>query len=558
MNIKLHITSLVKNALEKTYPKKIFQELNLDLEEISIERPHNPDHGDFASSLPLKLTKTLQVPPMEIANSLALSIKNDHLVENAEAVQPGFINIWISKIWLINQIETILDSGYDYGNSDLGTGKKIQIEFVSVNPTGPLHVGHARGAVFGSTLAKILEATGYCVQREYYINDAGSQLDKFNHSLYARYQQVIGLEANLPADGYQGEYLIELAQELAENFNSEIESEETQKKIEKLGELGLQKMIECLKYDMQEIRVSYDNWFSERTLFSDGQYQKVMQLLDDSSYLNFKDGATWFTSTSLGEDKDNVLVKSDGSPTYFATDIAYHYNKFLERKFDQVINIWGADHQGHVSRMKAAITALGIDSDRLTLLITQLVTLNLGNNIIKASKRSGNLITLRELVEEVGADACRYFFLARSPESQMEFDLDLAKKQSSENPVYYIQYAHARICSIINSAKKQKIESKNGDIKLLTHKFELDLIRKMTQLPELIDMMAKNLEAHHVAYYSIELATAFHLFYEHCRVISNKEEDLNITKARLKLLRSVKITLGKCLRLMEMNELEKM
>ena len=223
-----------------------------------------------------------------------------------------------------------------------------------------------------------------------------------------------------------------------------------------------------------------------------------------------------------------------------------------------MINIWGADHQGHVSRMKAAITALGIDSDRLTLLITQLVTLNLGNNIIKASKRSGNFITLRELVEEVGADACRYFFLARSPESQMEFDLDLAKKQSSENPVYYIQYAHARICSIINSAKKQKIESKNGDIKLLTHKFELDLIRKMTQLPELIDMMAKNLEAHHVAYYSIELATAFHLFYEHCRVISNKEEDLNITKARLKLLRSVKITLGKCLRLMEMNELEKM
>jgi len=323
----------------------------------------------------------------------------------------------------------------------------------------------------------------------------------------------------------------------------------------KLGELGLKKMIEQIRRDLELLGVSFDVWFKERSLYDGGQYQKVMKILRDGGYIGEKEGATWFVSTALGEDKDNVVVRSDGSPTYFASDIAYHYNKFLERKFDKVIDIWGADHQGHVSRMKAVIGALGIAPERLEVIISQMVTLRRGDELVKISKRSGDIITLREVVDEVGADACRFFFLARSASSQMDFDLELAKKQSADNPVYYVQYAHARISSILRLAKERGISWQDGDVLLLSSEPELILIRKMLLLPEILELVCQTLEPHHLAYYAQDLATVFHSFYKQCRVISRNEA---LSKARLKLVETAKLILAKTLHLMGMTAPEKM
>ncbi len=326
----------------------------------------------------------------------------------------------------------------------------------------------------------------------------------------------------------------------------------TDRAMEEVGEIGLKKMVEAIQVDLETLGVRFDVWFSEQSLYSDGQYDEAMQLLEQNSHIVRREGASWFASSALGEDKDAVLVRSTGVPTYFATDVAYHYNKFVQRGFDHVIDIWGADHQGHVSRMKAVVAALGIPPEKLTLMISQMVSLKRRDELVKVSKRAGEIVTLRELVEEVGADACRYFFLSRSPESQMEFDLDLAKKESSENPVYYVQYAHARITSILGLARERGIDYSDGDVALLTHDAELALIRKMVSLPELIEMMAANLEPHHLPHYSLELATAFHWFYQQCRVVSSEPADAALTKARLKLVDAARTVLARCLGLMQM------
>ncbi|MCK4697815.1 MAG: arginine--tRNA ligase, partial [Dehalococcoidia bacterium] len=327
------------------------------------------------------------------------------------------------------------------------------------------------------------------------------------------------------------------------------------KAVLQLGQLGLEKMIKLIKSDLELLGVSFDVWFSEQSLYDNGQYQTVMSLLRQQGYLAEKEGATWFISTALGEDKDNVVVRSDGSPTYFATDIAYHYNKFIERRFDRAINIWGADHQGHVSRLKAAVGALGIDPDRLELIIHQMVTVRRGDEVVRISTRSGDIITLRELVDEVGADACRYFFLSRSANSQMDFDLELAKKEAPDNPVYYIQYAHARIASILRLAAEKGITCRNGDVSLLTTEPELTLIRKLMLLPELIETVCQTLEPHHLTYYAQDLATTFHSFYKQCRVISSDEA---LTPARLKLVEATKTVLARTLRLMGMTAPDRM
>jgi len=324
------------------------------------------------------------------------------------------------------------------------------------------------------------------------------------------------------------------------------------KAIANIGKIGRHKMIETIKIDLEKIKVSFDEWFSEQSLFKNGQYKKIISMLSKSGYTANRDGAVWFTSTSLGEDKDNVLIRSSGTPTYFASDIAYHYNKLVERGFDKVIDIWGADHQGHVPRMKAVVGALGVDPKRLLIIISQLVTLKHGTQRVKASKRSGDIVTLKELVDEVGADPCRFFFLSHSAESQMDFDLDLARKESSENPVYYIQYAHARISSILRLAKERHIEYSNADISLLVDKAELDLIRKMVQFPELIEQIAAKLEPHHLSHYSLQLATSFHWFYKQCRVVSSIKDEEAITKTRLKLVKAAQIVLARCLSLMGM------
>ncbi|MCK5319383.1 MAG: arginine--tRNA ligase, partial [Anaerolineales bacterium] len=477
------------------------------LPEVIMEHPQNPEHGDYASSLPLKLARATSNNPLAIANDITAFIARTSEIERVVVAPPGFINFTLSAEWLAGQVDSILEAGESYGNIEIGHNSRVQIEFVSVNPTGPLHVGHGRGAILGSTLANVLTAAGYQVATEYYINDAGSQIDAFVRSLYARYCQKLGKEVEMPEDGYFGQYMFDLAKEIADQKGDKFLNLPETEAIEQLGQVGLEKMVSQIKADLELLSVTFDVWFSEHSLYQNGQYDDVISLLKREGYINEKEGATWFVSTALGEDKDNVVIRSDGSPTYFATDIAYHYDKFLKRRFDTVINIWGADHMGHVSRMKAVVGAMGIDPEQLRVIISQMVTLRRGGEIVRISKRSGDIITLRELIEEVGTDVCRFFFLSRSADSQMDFDLELAKKQSADNPVYYVQYAHARIASILRLAQEKGIDYRDGDVSLLTTEPELTLIRKMLLLPELVETMANTLEPHHLTYYAQDLAT---------------------------------------------------
>ena len=525
------------------------------LPEITIEHPQNPEYGDYASSLAMKLARATGVSPLTVAEKLVGLIAPGPEIDSITVAPPGFINFTLKSDWLARQVDAILLAGESYGNIDLGQGSRVQLEFVSVNPTGPLHVGHGRGAILGSTLANVLTAAGYRVEKEYYINDAGSQIDAFYHSLYARYQQCLGIDAEMPANGYFGSYMVDLAKEIIAEEGDKFLSLPEKEAIAQLGQIGLVKIIELIKADLERLGVSFDVWFSEQSLYENGQYDRVMSLLRQGGYIREKEGATWFVSTALGEDKDNVVVRSDGSPTYFASDIAYHYNKFLERNFDKVINIWGADHQGHISRMKAVVAALGIAPERLKVIISQMVTLSRGGELVRVSKRSGDIITLREVVDEVGVDACRFFFASRSADSQMDFDLKLAKKQSADNPVYYVQYAHARIASILRLARQRGIDYADGDVSLLTTEPELTLIRKMLLLPEMVEVVASTLESHHLTYYAMDVATVFHSFYKQCRVISQNEA---LTKARLKLVQAAKIVLARTLHLMGMTAPERM
>ena len=525
------------------------------LPEVVIERPQNPEHGDYASSLPLKLARATGISPLTIANDIVSLIASTPEIDRVVVAPPGFINFTLKSDWLTSQVNSILEAGDSYGNIELGQDSRVQIEFVSVNPTGPLHVGHGRGAILGSTLATVLTAAGYKVEKEYYINDAGSQIDVFCRSLYARYQQCLGVEAEMPSDGYLGNYMVELAKGIIAEDGDRFRNLPETEAISRLGQLGIKKIISQIKADLELLGVNFDVWFNERSLYDNGQYQAAMSLLHQGGYISEKEGATWFVSTALGEDKDNVVIRSDGSPTYFATDIAYHYDKFLKRKFDKVINIWGADHLGHVSRMKAVIDALGINPEQLKVIISQMVTLRRGGELIRVSKRTGDIVTLHELVKEVGADVCRFFFLSRSADSQMDFDLELAKRQSADNPVYYVQYAHARIASILRLAQQKGIDYRDGDVSLLTTEPELTLIRKMLLLPEIVELIAHTLEPHHLTYYAQDLATVFHSFYKQCRVISQNEA---LTKARLKLVEAAKTTLSRTLHLMGMTAPESM
>ncbi len=527
----------------------------VNLPEVALERPQNSEHGDYASSFPLKLARAARINPMAIAKDLVKSMEEKCPIADITVASPGFINFTLKNDWLTDQVNSILSSGKGYGDSESGKGRSIQLEYVSANPTGPLHVGNGRGAILGSVLASVFTAAGYKVEQEYYVNDAGTQINTFYRSLFVRYQQVLNVDAEMPPDGYQGAYLVELAKEIVSEKGKIFLDMPESSAIKELGQVGLDKMLFLIRGDLELLKVRFDVWFSELSLYRGGLYQKVMDMLRQGGFLTEREGATWFVSTALGDDKDNVVVRGDGSPTYFASDIAYHYDKFAQRKFDKVINIWGADHQGHVSRMKAVVSALGIDPKRLEVILYQLVTLCRGNEIVRLSKRSGDIITLREVIEEVGADACRFFFLARSADSQMDFDLELAKKQSQDNPVYYVQYAHARIASILRLAKEKGIDFRHGNVDLLTSEPELTLIRKMLRLSEIIEMIVETSEPHHLTYYAQDLATVFHSFYKQCRVVT---EDEAITGARLKLVEATKVVLAKTLHLMGITAPEKM
>ncbi len=531
--------------------------------DIQVEHPGNPEHGDFATNLPLRLARATRINPLELAQALVARIPESEPVAAVEAAPPGFINFRLKDSWLQQQVEAVRQAGASFGNIDYGGNRRVMVEFVSVNPTGPVHVGHTRGAVLGSALANVLEAAGYDVTREYYVNDAGSQMDAFYRSVLARYRQSFGKDAPLPSNGYMGDYITDLAQEIAgaegERFLRQPDGTgEYQQAIREIGDLGRERMVGLIREDLGQIGVEFDNWFSERSLYTAGEYDTALGTLREKGYLSQREDALWFNSTMLGEEKDNVVVRSSGEPTYFASDIAYHYNKFVARNYDAVVNIWGADHQGHVPRMKAAVQGLGIDPERLTILIAQMVTLKRGNEVVRASKRTGDFVTLRELADEVGSDACRYFFLARTASTQMEFDLELAKKESSENPVYYVQYAHARNAGILSLARERNIDWSRGDVSLLNDPSELTLVRAMLRLPELVQQMARMLEPHHLPHFTMELAQAFHGFYENCRVISANPEDADVTLARLKLVESAQIVFRRSLELMGMNAPERM
>jgi len=524
---------------------------------VALERPQRPEHGDYATSLPLRLARAAGRSPLEIAKTIAQRIDAGahEALEEVEAAPPGFINVRLSPRWLASQVDAILREGPAFVNLPLGRGQKVQVEFVSANPVGPIHVGNGRGLALGDTLARVLEAAGYQVQREYLVNDAGTQTETFAATLYARYQQLFGRDVGIPEGGYPGEYMVDLARQLKEERGDSLLRPPGEPYPPELHDLGVAKMLEIIKADLAAIGVHYDRWFSERSLYSDSTYQKAMSLLRERGYVAEREGAVWFVSSSLGEEKDNVLVRSSGQPTYFASDVAYHYDKFFLRGFDRVINVWGADHQGHVPRMKAAVAALGIDPERLTIIIYQLVTLKRGEEVVRLSKRAGEIITLRELVEEVGPDAARFNFVQRAADSHMDFDIELAKRQSAENPVYYVQYAHARIAGILAQAAQRVGDFAAGDVALLTHDSELALIRKMLRLPELVEDIAASLEPHQLPYYAVELATAFHDFYERCRVIS---DDRALSMARLKLVSAAKIILARALELMGMSAPERM
>ncbi len=552
--IRDDITSLVEQALAAAQAAGDLPEFAAP--EVELEHPQRPEHGDFSANLPLRIQGLARMKAVEVAEVLRGHVPSHDAVTEIQVAPPGFLNFYLDPHWLAARAPEIATDS-DYGASDLGGGAKVQIEYLSANPTGPVHIANARGGVIGSTLANVLRTAGFAVEEEYYVNDAGTQIAIFGRTLYARYQQLFGREVEIPENGYPGEYMIEVAQAIKDEVGEQFLGPEGQDADPALGEAGIQAMIGQIRKDLTLIGVDYDSWFSERELqVEGGPYDRVLADLREQGHIVERDGAVWFASSQLGESKDNVIIRSDGAPTYFATDIAYHYEKIATRGFDRVIDIWGADHQGHVSRLKSAIDALGEDSSKLEVLLYQLVSLRRGDEVVPLSKRAGEIVTLREVVEEVGSDATRFFFLATSPNSAIDFDLELAQTQSDENPVYYVQYAHARIASVLAKAAEEGLSSEGADATLLQHEAEQTLLRKLMLLPEVMQQVAETLEPQPLPHYSTELAAAFHVFYTQCRVID--EDDEALSRARLLLMEATQVVLARALGLMGLSAPDQM
>jgi arginyl-tRNA synthetase len=554
--IRKDIEKLVGQAIKKAQKEKALPPF--EMPDILLEHPKQAEHGDYATPVCLGLARLARLAPVKIAETVVRYLPRADYLGKVEVAHPGYINFTLAESWLTRQVEEILKAGESFGNIDLGKGRKIQVEFVSANPTGPLHVGTGRNAVLGDSLANVLQAAGYQVQREYYVNDAGTQMRLFAETLYARYAQALGRDVSLPEEGYQGAYMVEMGRQIADEFGGKFLALEREEALAALEGLGVQRTLDGIREDLEMMGIHMDSWFSEKSVYQDGTFGRVMTILREREYIREYDGAVWFTSAELGEDKDNVIIRSDGSPGYFASDIAYHYNKFILRGFERVIDVWAADHQGHVPRMKAMMRALGLDPERLTLLLYQLVTLKRGGEPVRLSKRTGEIITLREVLDEVGPEAVRFFLLARAADSQMDFDLDLARQESDENPAHYVRYAHARIASILRYAAEQGASDEGGDVSRLTHPLELALIRQMLRLPEIVELAALGLAPHHLPFYSQELAASFHAFYKECRVISSDPADAELGRARLKLARVAKAVIARVLRLMGIEPPERM
>ena len=548
------LDTLIRTAYAKAFPGK-------EMRDFIIEIPKDTSHGDFASNAAMVNAKNAGKAPRDIAAALleAMDFTGSYFVA-AETAGPGFMNFRLGQNWFSDSVQSVLDCGADYGRSDYGHGEKVMVEFVSANPTGPMHMGNARGGAIGDCLASALDFAGYKVCREFYINDAGNQIVKFGKSLEARYLQLyLGEDAvEFPEDGYQGEDIKVRAKEFADLHGDKYVNAPSEERTQALIDYALPANVEGLRRDLEKYRIKYDVWFSEKSLHESGAVMDVVKLLSDRGMTYEKDGAVWYKATEFGAEKDEVLVRANGIPTYFTADIAYHYNKFAVRGFDRVIDVWGADHHGHVARMKGSMDAIGLDGSKLDVVLMQLVRLMKDGQPFKMSKRTGKAITLTDLLEEIPIDAARFFFNMREPNSTLDFDLDLAVEETSQNPVYYVQYAHARICSILKNLAAEGISPRPvtaAELDLLTTSEEKELIRKLATLPEEIIGAAKNYDPARLTHYVIDTATLFHKFYNACRV---KGEEEPLMQARLALCMATRIVIENVLGLLKITAPESM
>lgn len=558
-NIREQIRNVVKKALAAATEKGLLP--GIIIEDVFIETPKEKEHGDFSTNIAMVLAKQAKRAPVQIASVLIDNMDfTDTYIQRAECAGPGFINFFLGTTWLYDTLKIISREGDDYGRIDIGRGKKVMVEFVSANPTGPLHMGNARGGALGDCIASVLQAAGYDVTREYYVNDAGNQIEKFGISLEARYIQLLKGEdaVEFPEDGYQGEDIIDHMRDYIEEYGDRLLDADPETRRRELVNYALPRNLERIRKGLEAYGINYDVWFSEQSLYDSGEFDETIDYLKGKGLLYEKDGAQWFRATDFGAEKDEVMIRSNGIPTYYASDIAYHRNKFIKRGFDWVINLWGADHHGHVARMKAAVAAVGVDPARLDVVLFQLVRLFKNGEIARMSKRTGRAISLDDLLEEVGRDAARFFFNMKAAGSHLDFDLDLAVKQSNENPVYYVQYAHARICSMLRLLEGEGISVppvEEVDLALLSTPEELELIKKLAEYPDEIRIAAQTLEPSRLTRYVTDVASLFHSFYTECRV---KGEEERLMKARLLLVSATKTVIKNVLDILSINAPERM
>ncbi|MBI2843283.1 MAG: arginine--tRNA ligase [Armatimonadetes bacterium] len=556
--VKDELIRAVESALEDA--KKAGDIRIKEMPEVEIDVPRKKEFGDYSTNVAMVLAREIGAPPREIAQRIADRVtEHNGVIDKVQVAGAGFINFYLKPDWYHQVILRIHDQGERYGTSERFIGQSILVEYVSANPNGPITVGSGRGGAIGDVVSNLLEAVGYRVFREYYINDAlnSLQMQNFGKSLEVRYLQLLGHDVKMPEDGYQGEYVIQVAKDIVERDGDKYVHLPKEDRIALFTDMGEYAMLELQKADLEDFGIAFDNWYSERTLHESSKVTKCIEQLKERGYAYEKEGAIWLRSTAFGDDKDRTLVRSNGQPTYIAADTAYHADKF-ERGFNRLLNVWGPHHHGYIARTKAAVAALGYDPNRLDVLIFQVVRLFSGGELVMMSKRRGDLVPLRELVDEVGKDAARFFLLMRSADSSLDFDLELAKQQSSENPVYYVQYAHARISSILRQAEESGVpipSVSDVDLSLITHPSEIDLVKKLSDWPGEIDRAATAYEPHRLTAYSTDLAALFHVFYRDCRVLGESPE---LTAARLVLVQAARVVLANVLGMMGISAPEKM
>ncbi len=550
------LKDLIRSALERARASG-----TLAIEEIPdphVEVPKDREHGDLATNVALTLARAARRPPREIAETLLSCIEDrDGVISSTEVAGPGFINFVFSDDAWRRKLLDIVAAGDAYGPAPIGHGRRVQVEFVSANPTGPLHIGHGRGAATGDALARLLEACGYSVEREYYVNDAGRQMAVLGRSVRARYLELAGYTVAFPEDGYPGEYVGEIARELLERDGRRWVDEPEDVAVEAMGRYAGERLLDRIRADLADFGIEFDRFTSERGLREDGTVEQAVERLRQGGHLYEQDGALWFRATAFGDDKDRTVVKSDGELTYFAADIGYHHAKY-QRGFDVLIDVWGADHHGYVQRVRSALEALGDDPERLHVVLVQMVNLTRDGVPVRMGKRTGEFVSLREVLDEVGADLARFFFLMRKSDAQLDFDLELARRQSAENPVFYVQYAHTRIAGIFRQAAEKGVvmpEPSSTVVSVLSNEDEIGLIRLLAEFPEVAQAAAEAFEPHRVVFYAQRLAGEFHRFYTRNRCVS---DDRDTTAARLLLVQAVKQVIGRALSLVGVSAPERM